>query len=254
MPMQIPLRSLFTRALPALLLVGCQDSETSCYECVVPAYADIGDMLGPTDGPVPDRAQDDGALWCKTGTSAAFVDGDFSGGWTDEVVPGRSKGTDNSYAVSRESTGGNPDAYRRIDLTIGLGQVALWVLNMKKDAMWDPATQGGICGIRARMDGTDKDAGTTETIYSMALRQEGKIYWSEDFRVNVEGWKTMDPADETAFIQWDPFGLTGPDLSASGKPIQFGFLAGASGNNTTGNPRTFKYGVDNWRFVVCPCS
>ena len=186
-----------------------------------------------------------------------FFDGTFvNEDWSDELVDGRSNGDDNSFTADQLTIGGNLGAYRGMTLTIGEGQVALWQLNLKDTATWNPATDGAICGLLAQMDGTDRDAGTAETIYSMAFKQNNTVYWSDRFRVDVDGWLTMTPpVDEGDFTQFDHLDMPrDPDFSDAGAPIAFGFLAGAAGNNDTGAPRVFNYGVDNWRFLVCLCA
>lgn len=183
-------------------------------------------------------------------TDDDFADDD----WTWELVPERNVGDNNSFSATQSPQGGNLGAYRKMTLTIGEGQVTLWVLNIKTSATWNPATDGAICGIRAALDGTDKDAGTAATFYSLAMKQGTRIFWSDRFEVNVEGW-ARESVDESAFKQFSP--LSGPgslDFSTGGEAIHFGFLVGASGNNTTGAPRVFTYGVDNWRFEICPCT
>jgi hypothetical protein len=184
-----------------------------------------------------------------------FFDGTFSDTeWSDETVEGRSTG-DNSFTASQEPSGGNQGPYRGMTLTIGEGQVALWQLNLQNSVSWNPA-DGAICGLVAQMDVTNFEAGTAEAVYSMAFRQDGKVFWSEQFYVNVEGWLTIEPpVGEGDFTLFDPLSdPAAPDFSPAGPPIEFGFLAGAAGNNDTGAPRVFNYGVDNWRFAVCLCA
>lgn len=208
-----------------------------------------------------------GQLVCpvRTEPKSFFDDTFLDTAWSDELVAGRSMGT-NSFAEHQETTGGNtggnPDPYRGMTLTIGEGQVSLWQLNLKDGATYDPA-KGAICGLLAQMDGTDLNAGTRETIYSMAFRQDGSVFWSDLFRVDCatnsrcvegEGWLRMSPVDEADFTLFDPARSPGPDFTTAGAEIEFGFLAGAAGNNDTGAPRTFQYGVDNWQFVVCVCA
>jgi len=197
-------------------------------------------------------------LVCPVNTDPVeFFDGTFvNENWSDELVDGRSNGDNNEFDAAQLTSGGNPGAYRGMTLTIGEGQVALWQLNLKDTATWNPATDGAICGLLAQMDGTDRNAGTAETIYSMAFKQDNTVYWSDRFRVNVDGWLTMTPpVDEGDFTQFDHLDMPrDPDFSDTGLPIAFGFLAGAAGNNDTGAPRVFNYGVDNWRFAVCLCA
>jgi len=205
-----------------------------------------------------DNADRSSSCECLLGTGdRTFFDDTFlEAAWSTEIVEGRSMGM-NSFEVRQEPSGGNtgddPDEYRGLTLTIGEGQVALWLLNLKEDATWNPA-DGAICGLSAQLDGTDKDAGTAETLYSMAFRQGGRVFWSELFHVYVDGWLTMSPKNEDDFKLFDPLSdPVEPEFSRAGAPIEFGFLAGAGTNNTTGASRTFQYGVDNWRFVVDLC-
>lgn len=148
---------------------------------------------------------------------------------------------------SRE-TGGNPGGYRHMaHIWETSGSVS--VRHFNTAAVFDPGAAGN-CEIdridytedRARID---PQTATGSVGSNVILRQGGRLFYIADSEaVTGEGWmrflrEGLRPAD---FLP-EP----GPDYSADGGPIEFGYLR----TNTTGaTTRTIEHGIDNWRIEI----
>jgi len=193
-----------------------------------------------------------------------FEDGDFdAAAWDMTLLPLRAGGTASALQVP---TGGNPDAYRRVEHTVNDAaspseNASIWVFHESLSASVDPAAVGGIQSVSMFLDvlGIQDTFGAGGV--TLALRQGETIYASGSL-IQASGsdpsWRALEwvsvPAVNFGAYQGPEVGLPGtpdPDFSSSGAPITFGFatlLPGGIG----GQSFSTAAGYDNWRLEVEP--
>lgn len=172
-------------------------------------------------------------------------DGDFQD-W-QSLVLGSGSGD-----VTRVSTGGNPGAY----LVMGssnhsTNDICVWVLAYKPDFVWDPASDGPICTVEMAIDEKAISSFGEGQNVKLLVVQDGRYYgatlhpWFTGGGIDTT-WETLHigPATASNFFEateacWDT--TSTPDFSATGAPIQFGFMVG---NTNTVTRVTHAY--DNW--------
>ncbi len=157
------------------------------------------------------------------------------------------------FVADQLPTGGNPDSYLRVNLSTTAGGDNIWVFHALDGMLYDPSTQGAIQDLTGGMDGALLAAlpGQTQAA-GLAFRQDGHVFlhggsvgqlgvWERIHFENVVGLGsptpclqfyldigfTCEPIDATHFFSHTAPG--GPDFSASGSPIEWGFFTANSG-------------------------
>jgi len=195
--------------------------------------------------------------------TTTFSDGTFnSADWLSPPLVFTTPG--GGAAATQVGSGGDPGQFQRIAQTVGpVGEILS--VHLKVGAMYDPSTQGAITSI----DYTES-ARTWSTEFNTyggssgpALRQNGKIY--------ITGWTpTRDDYWNPAPSPWRTIDISGrgesqyyriaagspltpdysdhPDFSASGGPIEFGFIRVNS--HTGGSSVVRTTDIDNWSLTL----
>ncbi|HRD96959.1 MAG TPA: hypothetical protein PLA97_11245 [Rubrivivax sp.] len=188
-----------------------------------------------------------------------FNDGDFAAGdWTLTTYLGGNGGT---VQVAPVASGGHPGSYRSILHQVNAAAdpastSRLFSLHFKSGATYDPAASGAIVAIDYAQESRLISTGGSQQATSLALRQAGQTFYA------TRAYQTISEAD------WAAKGMTGllatdfvalmpdtsetalyPDFSATGQPIQFGFLR-ANSTSLGGGGYAVETGIDNWSVVV----
>lgn len=165
---------------------------------------------------------------------ATFQTGDFSSGWSSHITgSGAAAGT-------TETSGGNPDAYRRASLTVNpftsVVDAELW-----SGAQFTPSIQGAVSSVSIGYDIArmfSSNPGASQVTKGIAVRQDGTIYY------HFLGVSTTTPPS------WDSVSIADivPIFSSvnwtSGNTITFGFYDSVSAGS---DGFTIDGGYDNFR-------
>jgi len=183
----------------------------------------------------------------ESGLNTVVIEDDFEGGgacadWTSVVVGnGTFVGTDGC-----EAAGGDPSGYRTMTHEItNVGGVV--VSHWYEGGSYDPSVGGAIQQIvysESRIITQPAFVGGAVGS-SFRIRQGGT-----DFTYTFGSF--TDTAWATNSVILTPTHFTpapGPDFSASGSEIQFGYVRSNS-NTTDGSTSTSVHGIDNWRVVI----
>ncbi len=175
-----------------------------------------------------------------------FFDGTFDDtAWVEHVVQYGSGGS----ATAQQQTSG-ADTFRGIDISLsqapagGISQVGVY--SILPSAAYDPAAEGEIFALDFQLSGVELPSTDVDFSFKAALRQGGQYYSTRHFALE-------SPGQERTFTETD-FVLEGqanvhPDFSASGSPIEFGFVAGAI--IFDGSPAvSVGGGFDDWTLTV----
>jgi hypothetical protein len=185
--------------------------------------------------------------------SQLFADGDFpEEAWS--YVEAAGEGIRTIDSVTTEMMDGNDGAYRRVEVTVTATmteQAGITVAHALDGALYDPGTEGAICGIRLSLDGTDQfDQPQRSSFFSVYLFQNDTYYRAlPTLEVDTEQWETGTWSTED-FSKFVGPGPSLPDLSASGAAIQFGFLTASSRPTTAPGSGTTVAGADNFRVEI----
>lgn len=211
--------------------------------------AEFAIMVSASNGTTSATAR----LQVSSQPAVVYQDGDFAlSNWSVVATSVPLQGGP-TQSVTREASGGNPDAYRSIRYEMTTGPSSITVHHTPASATYDPAAQGAIYGIDTHADCIKTGGG--EVTVAVALEQAGRRYDS-----GLQGctviWTTAVARDSlraTDFTQTDgPACATGeacPNFSASGAPIRLGLVTAA--RIASGQPAaTFTQGVDNWKVSV----
>ena len=179
-----------------------------------------------------------------------------------------------SSTAGQEPSGGNANEYREIENIIPANR-EVWAYSFNDTAIYDPA----LCPINwidyqedsnilsAYYNNSGTNYGRAQVRGGIALRQKDsntstvrlyhydKQYTNIPFNISDHGvWKSksLNGLQEQDFSEWNNL-TSHPDFSASGEPIQFGFVR----VNTAigGGAFTTVSGIDNWEVNVitdCP--
>jgi hypothetical protein len=184
--------------------------------------------------------------------SVVFSDGTFlDAEWSVGVV---ASGLGGVGSAGQTSTGGNPDFFREVSITLVAPTSTLGsqvdVVSLKASAVYDPGT-AAIASIDYAEDAILLSGGGNGHALTLAFQQGGEVYVGLPRLVSPElEWtgKSIPGLLESDFIPI-PGGAGSPDFSASGAPITFGFWrafsspAGSNGGTRIG-------GIDNWMVTV----
>lgn len=183
-----------------------------------------------------------------------FFDGDFAE--SDWVMTLFTKGVGGSSGMTRQATGGNPDAFASIRNQVfdgGSTTAQIFALYLKSSASWNPGTQGRIMGVTFSQDTKLINGSGVGQGGSLVIYQGGRFFTAGSFGCPETDWttKTSDGTLTAAdFRLVDPFGVDfggagTPDFSRGAAPVVFGF--GRSNSQSGGGAGTTQIvGTDNW--------
>lgn len=181
-----------------------------------------------------------------------FADGDFQPeSW--EIVIYFVDGNGGTVTATRETTGGNPGAFRKITTIVNDAPPYSTVMSFHHylPAAYDPSMQGAILSIDYSEDAMMFQGGGDGQGAAAALRQDGLVYTGPRFGAvestwTHHGWVGLRAVD---FNRWPNAPAAHPDFSTNGSPIEVGFMRG---NSTYSGGYTIAAGIDNWSFTIHP--
>jgi hypothetical protein len=198
-----------------------------------------------------------------------FTDGDFAPvDW--EIVVFSFKYSGGAFpggaVTASQETGGYPGTLRKInDMVVAAPSAndysSTWGAHLRAGAVWDPMaqTQGPIGTLDYDEDAFLFAPNGDGQLTGLAVRQGGVVYvrpvdvtpdvaWTHKSRAGITA------ADLYAITDAGQVFTSHPDFSASGGPIQFGFLR-ANSNGFGGSSYTLSGAIDNWSVGVnAPCT
>ena len=204
-------------------------------------------------------------LLAASGSRAAVVtvsDGTFAAtDWEIVFATFRSSGGPlaGGNAQLSQASEGHPSPSGRIELTLPpaptLTETAsTFSVSFRKGFTYDPMTQGSIATFDYEEDVRILVA---PVLTGLAVRQGGELYFVQVQVAESDGWTHLVRKKilQTNFEHLTPDGVVQgeyPDFSASGEPIEVGFLRA----NSTGQGRPTGYSnpalIDNWLVRVNP--
>ncbi len=152
-----------------------------------------------------------------------------------------------SSTVSQQTSGGNPDGYRRMTHTL-VGISNIGVFHAYLPETYNPSASGAIQSLDYSQDQAQffppfQGAAIGST---PALRQDGIIYFGPSLEYTNLSWQTATLSDLTA-SDFSNAGLN-PDFGATGSVIEFGY--GRSNSNTGAGIYSTVHGIDNWSYTI----
>jgi hypothetical protein len=185
-------------------------------------------------------------------------DGDFQlTDWlvTESASPAQSKPL---HTEERATTGGHPDAFRRMVHTMPVGPSTLNVLHVSQSASYDPPSQGAIYVIDYVEDCivTSNSTSTYLVDSNLLMEQAGRRYAAVGLTYcQSPGWSALPPrlsfgAKDFVLIDGPACsaGESCPDFSGSAKPLRFGFVRHSQA--AAGVAGVIAHGIDNWKVTV----
>jgi lysophospholipase L1-like esterase len=160
-----------------------------------------------------------------------IVDGDFGGAWQYVAVQ---TGTGGTFSVSIAS-GGNPGNYLLTSTHINGNCGAIFGFGFRTDVVWDPSSQGAITRLNYSEDARLVVGFGGGQAIGPAIRQNGNYYRLPGNATGTNmNWFTLSLSNlsSSQFIKVNPGGACNndsdpsshPDFTASGGPIEFGFV------------------------------
>lgn len=193
--------------------------------------------------------------------AVAYQDGEFfDADWTVTAVadPIQSAAT---YVESRQTTGGNPDAFRTETIDLPSGPVSLRLFYSALSATYDPASQGAILSLDFAEDCVNGGGYRT---YALPMFEQGGHRYTA--RNDSGGWRWCGAqvwqTSTRPSLQAEDFELVDgpacaatescPDFSGAGAPLRFGYvsLAQLQSSLPAGTTAHFIDGIDNWKVSV----
>ena len=182
-----------------------------------------------------------------------FSDGTFSD--PDWTLSDYTIGGGGVSSATQQVVGGNPGAFREVTTSIpaGGGERRVFSFNFRNGALYDPQAQTAIASIDYSEDAIIFSLAQT---VGPAIRQNGMLYAFEI--ISTFTGTTWTPVSQNLKSEdFDLFGPGGvdatqhPDFSASGLPIEFGFIRGlgAPAGSAPGGATSIG-GIDNWSVAV----
>jgi hypothetical protein len=163
-----------------------------------------------------------------------------------------------TYAASRSATGGNPDAYRAVDLQVTQGPSAIRVFHTSLSSTYDPPAQGAIYTIDVALDCNRLSPSTiSDASVSPAFEQGGRWFvpprWITVCQPNywARGAVLSLSADEFILAAGPSCGTNQacPDFSAGAMPMRLGFVSAAALPSGSASS-AITLGIDNWKVTV----
>jgi hypothetical protein len=192
-----------------------------------------------------------------TVTDGTFAPGDWEiAFWTFRSSGGALAGGNAQLSQASE---GDPSPSGRVELTLPAAPTltetaSTFSVGFRKGFTYDPMTQGSIATFDYEEDARILVA---PVLTGLAVRQGGELYFAQAEVVTSEEWTRVvrKAIIQTNFEHLTPNGVVQgeyPDFSASGEPIEVGFLRA----NSTGQGRPTGYLnpalIDNWLVRVNP--
>ena len=191
-----------------------------------------------------------------------FTDGDFMPtDWEIVVFSFRSSGGafPGGAVTASQEPGGYPGTLRKVNDSIIAAPSAseyssTWGVHLRSGAVWDPMTQGPIGTLDYDEDALLFAPNGDGQLTGLAIRQGGVVYVHPVGVTPDVAWTHKRKAGITAANLYELNGTgqvftSHPDFSASGAPIQFGFLR-ANSNGNGGSAYTLSGAIDNWQVRV----
>lgn len=191
-----------------------------------------------------------------TFTDGAFADGD----WT--VVQSSFRDTGGALpggsVVATQEPGGNPGTMRAVTNAVvaapsGSEYASTFGIHIRSGTTYDPGTQGPIATIDYFEDARNITAGQ---LSGLAVRQNGRVYYTQAGVHAATTWGRVSQLgivpgvfSEMTADGWIP--ASKPDFSASGAPLEFGFVR-ASSNGNGGPAYSVIAAIDNWLVRINP--
>lgn len=174
------------------------------------------------------------------GDLITYSTGDFLSNEWSSVIDAGSTGTS---TATTQSSGGNPDAFRRVSLTVDPSE------SVTNSQLWDiavftPMTQGSISSVSLGYDISrvfTSNAGATNVRKGISVQQDGIVYLHSLGSSTVASpvWEAVSATDILPFF---------PDIDwVSGNTITFGFYDSVS---TSATGFTIDGGYDNFNVGV----
>lgn len=177
--------------------------------------------------------------------------------WTStKIVDSTSAAT---FTAAQIGFGGNPGPHRRVTHNFQFDYAeegAFMVAHLHQDAIYDPQTQGAITSIDYSYDLRNPQTGMHHAIgFSPLLLQGGAYYKALDDNASNFSWTGYGRTGlaATRFTRIAGSGPVRPNFSASGSPIQFGYVtsnvsAGDFGDG--GALENLQGDIDNWMITL----
>lgn len=189
-----------------------------------------------------------------------FFDGDLN--HADLEVSTMQLGNGGSYSFSQSPTGGNPGAFGQFGVTANSspphGQSAVLLFARRIEAVYDTASRGGLFSID--YSASERIEASGGPVTGLGLRQGGRLFVAMYQPETLVGWKTNRLSNFSA-VDFNEVQLRGPydftdegshpDFSATGAPLEMGFIVLVYSGIDTGGVGT-PYEIDNWRVDLHP--
>jgi hypothetical protein len=234
-------------------------SETQLASCITMMSDDVNKIVTDIDKLEADLGGQ--PIVSGTFSDITFADAD----WDTVAIQTGLGGT----AVGQQvSSGGDLGPYRSVTINVNAatqtGDSQVTVFNGKKSAIWDPSgtptsdnpNQGAITSVDYSEFAKIINGGGEGQFTGCALMQDGIVYL-----VVAKGLFTPEttwtPKTQTGLVASDFVSIVNgnlttqhPDFSATGDPIEFGFIRANSSPKGTGSAYTETVGIDNWAVTV----
>jgi hypothetical protein len=166
--------------------------------------------------------------------------------------------------ASQITSGGNPGSHLRFGIqgvSVPLGESSIaWGHLISDQAVHDPASVGAIERIDFGFDGRLPSGGRGNRAVTLAVQQDGFIWFALDTRVFIgdSSWMPLSISglqalDFSSFLTEQPGQPVNPDFSGGGAPIAFGISQGTSCPTTSDcslPPIVIQVDIDNFEVVV----
>lgn len=160
--------------------------------------------------------------------------------------------------VASQQSGGYPGAMRQVTDNIppapsGSEFSTVFGIHLRSGATYDPSVQGPIATIDYFEDAR---AVTGGQLSGFAVRQNGKTYYTQAGVYSAITWGPVVqlgivPAVFTEVTADGPISDSKPDFSATGAPLELGFVR-ASSNGNGGGAYAVVSAIDNWKVRINP--
>jgi hypothetical protein len=161
-----------------------------------------------------------------------------------------------THSETRVTTGGNPDAFRKIQQDMSQGS-RFHVFHSSATAIYTPATQGAIHVIDYAEDCEVLNATTLNYLIeaSVLLEQGGRRYVTAPYACFTSAWSTSQRLASLTAANFRMFdgpactvGESCPDFSATGLPLRLGFSRYV--HNWVAPAGSITHGIDNWKVSI----
>jgi hypothetical protein len=197
-------------------------------------------------------------VWSPAPAQAVVIgDSAFStSDWSEDIIFNTMSGAAN-FAVAQQSSGGNSGSFRKTThIYTGPGGMVLG--HRMTSASYDPSTQGAIGTLDFGLDGlfiSQAGGSVPSAVGLVSFVFQNNSWYSAGFNVIVPTAGVWTSFASLGLVESDfalrlGAGASGPDFSANGGVIQFGF--GTTNGSCCGGQNTVVSGVDNFSVVTNP--